>query len=129
MDYDRLDSIAADVMQGNTDAVGVLSTGERLYVALAANNSELLGSDSIAYAIARLEPEAVQELVERHRYDNIDTTVAKAARHQMDDLVALVRKLVHSLKRAQPDSDIAKRAQDYLRRQGLEGSPLRGEAD
>lgn len=128
MDYERLEAIVVRVRQGDLDAVGVLSTGERLYVALAANNCELLGSDSIAYAIARLESEAVQELVERHRYDHIDTSAAKNAQRQVDDLAALVRHLVYALKKAQPDSDLAKRAQDYLRRQGLEGSPLRSEA-
>lgn len=128
MDYERLETIVERVRQGDLDAAGVLSTGERLYVALAANNCELLGSDSIGYAIARLEPEAVQELVERHRYDHIDTSAAKNAQCQVDDLAALVRQLVYALKKAQPDTDLAKRAQDYLRRQGLEGSPLRNEA-
>jgi hypothetical protein len=46
------------------------------------------------------------------------------------DLSMLVRQLVHSLKKAKPDSDLAARAVDYLKRKGLAGSPLRaaGEA-
>lgn len=124
MDYERLEAVVELVRDGDVGAAGVLSTGERLYVALAANNLELLSSDSIAYAIVRLGPEAVEELVERHRYDNIDPG---AARREVDDLAALVRQLVQSLKKAQPNSELAERAMGYLRRQGLEGSPLRGE--
>jgi len=44
---------------------------------------------------------------------------------KVDDLAALVRQLVHSLKKANPNSDLAARAQDYLRRKGLAGNPLR----
>jgi hypothetical protein len=44
------------------------------------------------------------------------------------DLSMLVRQLVHSLKKAKPDSDLAARAVDYLQRKGLAGSPLRGAA-
>jgi hypothetical protein len=121
-DYDRLDAIAAQTAQGDDDAVGVLSTGERLYVALAANRCDLLGNDSIAYAISRMEDEDLRELVERHRYD----TPARKG-NQVDDLAALVRQLVYSLKKAKPDSDLVKRAMDYLVRQELQGSPLRGE--
>lgn len=123
MDYERLEAIADRVRQGNSDGVGVLSTGERLYVALAANNVELLGRDSIAYAIDRVGPEAVEELICRHKNEDVDHGVN---RRQMDDLAALVRQLVRSLRNVQPDSEPAMRALDYLRRQGLEGSPLRG---
>lgn len=69
MNYDYLDAIAMDVRQGDTSRVGVLSTGERLYVALAASNCALLGNDSIAYAIDRIGHEALRELVARHRLD------------------------------------------------------------
>jgi hypothetical protein len=44
---------------------------------------------------------------------------------EVDDLAMLVRMLVHSLKRYNPNSGLAARASDYLRRHGLQGSPLR----
>lgn len=44
---------------------------------------------------------------------------------KVDDLAALVRQLAHSLKKVNPDSDLAMRAVDYLQRQGLTGNPLR----
>lgn len=69
MNYDYLDAIVMDVRHGDTSRVGVLSTGERLYVALAASNCALLGNDSIAYAIDRIGHEALRELVARHRLD------------------------------------------------------------
>lgn len=43
------------------------------------------------------------------------------------DLVMLVRKLVHALRKAAPDHGMPDRAVDYLVRHGLQGSPLRGE--
>lgn len=69
MDYDRLDEIAADASGGDDRRVGVLSSGERLYVALAANRCDLLGGDSIAYALSRLDANDLRELVTRHQYD------------------------------------------------------------
>jgi len=49
-------------------------------------------------------------------------------RDQVDSLAALVRQLAQSLKKHHPESDLAKRAVDYLKRHGLQGSPLRTEA-
>jgi hypothetical protein len=47
-DLDRLDEIAREAWAGNYDRVGVLSTGERLYVALASGRMrELAPGDSI----------------------------------------------------------------------------------
>jgi hypothetical protein len=37
-DLDRLDEIAREAWSGNYDRVGVLSSGERLYVALASGS-------------------------------------------------------------------------------------------
>lgn len=55
---EHLDGIAREVWQGNYDRVGVLSTGERLYVALASGRMrELAPGDSIAYAVNRVCPE------------------------------------------------------------------------
>lgn len=50
-----LDSIAREAFDGNYTRVGVLSTGERLYVALASGRMrELAPSDSIPYAVRRV---------------------------------------------------------------------------
>jgi hypothetical protein len=43
----------------------------------------------------------------------------------MDDLSMLIRQLVHALRKASPDNALAERATDYLKRKGLQGSPLR----
>ena len=45
-----------------------------------------------------------------------------------DDLAALVRQLVRSLRKAAPDNELADKALDYLKRKGLQGSPLRHNA-
>jgi cell division protein FtsB len=45
------------------------------------------------------------------------------------DLSALVRQLVHRLRKAAPDNDLPEKALDYLKRKGLQGSPLRNEHD
>lgn len=47
----------------------------------------------------------------------------------VDDLSALVRQLVHRLRKASTDNDLLEKALDYLRRKGLQGSPLRNERD
>lgn len=53
-----LDEIAREAWAGNYDRVGVLSGGERLYVALASGRMrELAPGDSIAYAVDRVGPE------------------------------------------------------------------------
>jgi hypothetical protein len=46
---------------------------------------------------------------------------------QVNDLAMLTRRLVHALNHASPDNAIAKKAADYLVRNGLQGSPLRVE--
>lgn len=43
----------------------------------------------------------------------------------VDDLSAIVRKLVHQLRKAAPDNDLPEKALDYLKRKGLQGSPMR----
>lgn len=70
MDYDRLDQLAVDVAKGDLRGVGVLSTGEKLYVALAANSVELLEREdyTIAEAIGRLGAQDTAVLIERWRY-------------------------------------------------------------
>ena len=42
----------------------------------------------------------------------------------VDDLSMLVRRLAHSLKKANPDNELASQALDYLRRKGL-NTPMR----
>lgn len=46
----------------------MLSTGERLYVALAANRMDLAPDYNIAAALARMDDGDVDELVRRWRY-------------------------------------------------------------
>ncbi|WP_337881743.1 hypothetical protein [Chromobacterium haemolyticum] len=65
---DHLDAIAAEARNQIDDRVGVLSTGERLYVALAANRLDLMSDYTIAQALARLGDEDVQYLITRWRY-------------------------------------------------------------
>lgn len=64
MDFERLDDVARDAWAGNYERVGVLSTGERLYVALASGRMrELAPADSIAYAVDRVGPEAMAHML------------------------------------------------------------------
>ncbi len=71
---DRLDQIAMVFQSGKEEhgqqMFSVLSTGERCYVALAANRPDLLGNDSIAYAIDRIGADWVKGFIVRHRNDS-----------------------------------------------------------
>jgi hypothetical protein len=52
---EHLDEIAQEAWAGNYERTGALSTGERLYVALASGRMrELAPGDSIAYAVERV---------------------------------------------------------------------------
>lgn len=62
----HLDAIARRVAQGDSDAVGPLSTGQALYVGLAANSTELL--QQYGYTLARLGPDWTNHLVARWQY-------------------------------------------------------------
>ena len=68
--FERLDELVERVAAGDLDCTGALSTGERLYVALAANSVELLTrcDYTIAEALARLGDDWVTQLIERWRY-------------------------------------------------------------
>ena len=68
--FERLDELVERVAAGDLDCTGALSTGERLYVALAANSVELLArcDYTIAEALARLGDDWVTQLIERWRY-------------------------------------------------------------
>lgn len=65
---DHLDEIAAEVRNGLDDRVGPLSTGERLYVSLAANRLDLMPDYTIAQALNRLDEDDIAELINRWRY-------------------------------------------------------------
>jgi hypothetical protein len=47
----------------------------------------------------------------------------------LDNLAAIVRRLAHSLRQAAPNHDLPKRAMDYLRKHGLQGSWFRAAAE
>lgn len=65
MDLEYLDEIAREAWAGNYARVGPLSTGERLYVALASGRMrELTPGDSIPYAVERVGAEAMAHMVE-----------------------------------------------------------------
>lgn len=67
---DRLDALAQQVIEKGKKApgLGVLSTGELLYVALAANRMDLKPDYNIAAALARMDDGDVAELIRRWRY-------------------------------------------------------------
>lgn len=73
-------------------------------------------SPTTAYGVACSECHAVYVL--RPQVDETFSLV-------VDDLSALVRQLAHRLSKAAPDSDLPTKALDYLKRKGLQGSPLR----
>lgn len=60
---EHLDQIAREAWAGNYSRVGVLSKGERLYVALAAGRmKELAPEDSIPYAVQRVGAEWMEHM-------------------------------------------------------------------
>lgn len=65
--FDHLDEIAADLRTGDSRRVGVLSSGERIYVYLAANM--IPPGETIASALHRLGPDWLVQLIDRHKYD------------------------------------------------------------
>ncbi len=68
----NLDAIAREVKEKNYDGFGVLSTGEKLYVALAASDINLLNEMdyTIAQALSRIGNEWVLELIERWEHQS-----------------------------------------------------------
>lgn len=54
-----------------------------------------------------------------------DCAAENARKKQVDDLAMLVRRLAHSLDKPSGNTLLAREAMDYLRRHGLQGSPLR----
>lgn len=51
--------------------------------------------------------------------------MARAGTARLDDLAALVKQLVHALRKAAPAHGLPSQAMDYLHRHSLQGSPLR----
>jgi hypothetical protein len=78
---DHLDAIANRVIAGDLSGFGVLSTGERLYVALAANAPDLLAEDdyTIAQALRRLDDGDVDALMQRWAYVSVANIKARRA--------------------------------------------------
>jgi hypothetical protein len=66
--FDYLDDIALAIQQGNSSQFGPLSTGEKLYIALAISRMDLVPDFTIAQAIERLGETWTNELVARWRY-------------------------------------------------------------
>lgn len=65
MNFEYLDEIAREAWEGNYARVGVLSSGERLYVALASGRMrELAPGDSIPYAVDRVGSEAMTHMLQ-----------------------------------------------------------------
>jgi hypothetical protein len=73
--YSYLDAIARGVREtGDTSRVGPLSTGERIYVALATDRLDLLPAGyGIAAGLDRLEPELVAQLITSWRAAGLGT--------------------------------------------------------
>ncbi len=69
-EFDILDAIALQVIDGDTSEVAELRTCQALYVALAANDSDLLKSFGYTFgqALDRLEPEWTANLANRWRF-------------------------------------------------------------
>lgn len=69
-EFDYLDREAQRVADGESKRFHALSTGERIYVALAANRPDLIQQDgsTLVQAIVRLGPIWLEELLMRHRY-------------------------------------------------------------
>lgn len=65
-----LDEIAREAFNGNYKRTGTLSTGERLYVAMASGRMrELCPNDSIPYAVERVGPEWMAHMLRVWRSD------------------------------------------------------------
>ena len=66
-----------------------------------------------------------EEWARKEVWNRMLATITPPPAAYADDLVALVTELVQALRQAAPDNDLAGHALDYLRRNGLQGSPLR----
>lgn len=66
---DWLDFKAPDLARGDETVLDTLSTGERIYICMAANRMDILSREgySVVQALGRLGPDWLHELVLRHR--------------------------------------------------------------
>ena len=93
--------------------------------------AEMLGTD--ARYLLKANPDAILELIAYaesleglyRRHTATEERQMIELRATVDDLSALVRRLVQALTKAAPDNDLPAKAMDYLKRKGLQGSPLR----
>lgn len=78
---DYLDTVARQYAEGERDAYRELSTGERLYVALAVNCSNALFANgyTVAQALARLDPGWADALADRWKWATWRDFAAMAA--------------------------------------------------
>lgn len=60
-----------------------------------------------------------------HPHGEFDASCPGCLKKQVDELAMLIRMLVHSTRKTNPDNETAKKAMDYLTRHNLQGSPLR----
>ena len=69
-EFDRLDDLARRLMAGGDEGFWVLSTGERIYVALASSRVDLLRLDhfTVVGALNRLGETWTQALLQRWKY-------------------------------------------------------------
>lgn len=96
----RLDSIARDAWAGDFGRTDPLSTGERLYVALAAGRmQELCPGDSIAYAVDRVGPEWMAHMLKEWRGSAQPSALTSKSEA---DHVAVLRQALAALKRGRP---------------------------
>lgn len=66
-----------------------------------------------------------EEWARKEMWSRMLATITPPPAAYADDLIALVTELVQALRKAAPDNDLAGHALDYLKRNGLQGSPLR----
>lgn len=80
-----------------------------------------LGDDAIGDLVAESEPARVGLGLPNAGAEGVGHVVR-------DDLAAMVRLLVRTVRKTHPDNEAARKAFDYLERHGLQGSPLRVDA-
>lgn len=104
------------------------AVGDALMAVSAERDAERSRSDALAARVeiwrAFLNSTPVADLSARDA--RIRREEREAAAVKVDELAALVRLLVHSIRKHSPDNETARRAMDYLKRHELQGSPLRG---
>lgn len=109
-------------MNTKIDAVAVLREADGLKV---------LRPGTVGYTVALSAVEKALRIASEGAATERASTVAKDGGQAGDviaDLAMLVRRLVRRLEKDSPGTDLAPQAIDFLKRKGLQGSPLREEA-